>query len=53
MFADDTKLWNIIRHESYSRELQEDLDRLREWSNNWLLDFNTEKCKVMHAGHKL
>ena len=53
MFADDTKLWNIIRHESDSRDLQEDLDRLREWSNNWLLDFNIEKCKVMHVGHKL
>jgi len=53
MFADDTKLWNIIRHESDSRDLQEGLDILREWSNNWLLDFNIEKCKMMHVGHKL
>ena len=53
MFADDTKLWNTIQQESNSQELQEDLDKLREWSNKWLLDFNIEKCKVMHVGHKL
>ena len=53
MFADDTKLWNTIRQASDSRELQEDFNRLREWSNKWLLDFNIEKCKVMHVGHKL
>jgi len=33
--------------------LQEDLERLREWSNKWLLDFSIEKCKVMHVEHKL
>ena len=53
MFADDTKLWNTIQHESDSQEMQEDLDTLREWSNKWLLDFNIEKCKVMHVGHKV
>jgi len=33
--------------------MQDDLDSLRECSNKWLLDFNIEKCKVMHVGHKL
>jgi len=46
-------LWNIIQQESDSWDIQEDLTRLREWSNKWLLDFNIEKCKVMHLGHKL
>jgi len=45
MFMDDTKLWNTIRHELDSQEMQKDLNRLREWSNKWLLDFNIEKCK--------
>ena len=53
MFADDTKLWNMIQQESDSQELQEDLDKLREWSNKWLLDFNIDKCKVTHVRHKL
>ena len=24
-----------------------------EWSKQWLLAFNTEKCNVMHIGHDL
>jgi len=31
--------------------LQHDLDSLIEWSKNWLVAFNTDKCKVMHIGH--
>ena len=53
MFAGDTKLWSTIQQEADSQELQEDLDKLKEWSNKWLLDVNIEKCKVMHVGHKL
>ena len=30
--------------------LQEDLDRLAEWSEVWQLRFNVDKCKVMHMG---
>ena len=30
--------------------LQEDLDRLVEWSTRWQLGFNRDKCKVMHIG---
>ena len=30
--------------------LQDDLDKLNEWSMNWLLQFNKDKCKVMHIG---
>jgi len=52
MFADDTKLWKEIRHFQDSRELQEDLDSLSNWSEDWQLLFNAEKCKVMHVGHK-
>ena len=25
-----------------------DLKSLEEWKRNWLLEFNTSKCKVMH-----
>jgi len=53
MFADDTKLWNTIRHELDRQEMQENLHRLRECSNKWFLDFNIDKFKVMHVRHKL
>ena len=33
--------------------LKEDLNRLMEWSNRWLLRFSAEKCKVMHIGHNI
>jgi len=31
-------------------DLQEDLTNLQNWSDKWLLQFNAEKCKVMHVG---
>ena len=49
MFADDTKIWTKIRDTGNSDLLQQDLNMLMEW----LLAFNTDKCKVMHIGHEL
>ena len=51
MFADDTKIWAEIRTAEDGDSLQRDLDKLVEWSNLWLLKFNTSKCKVMHIAH--
>jgi ribonuclease P/MRP protein subunit RPP40 len=31
--------------------LQIAIDKLIEWSKEWLLKFNNEKCKVMHIGN--
>ncbi len=52
MFADDTKLFRIIKNISDSTELQEDLTNLQEWSDKWQLRFNAAKCKVMHIGRQ-
>ena len=52
MFADDTKVWAYIRSTEDSQSLQKDLDSLTTWSNEWLLHFNPDKCKIMHIGHK-
>ena len=30
--------------------LQDDLDRLHEWSTNWQMRFHPEKCSVMRMG---
>ena len=51
MFADDTKIWARTSNTEDSKLLQDDLDKLVEWSKKWLLKFNPEKCKVMHVGH--
>ena len=51
-FADDTKVICLIENEDYGEMLQADLDRLMDWSNKWQMQFNIEKCKVMHFGYK-
>nr|VZI43684.1 unnamed protein product [Spirometra erinaceieuropaei] len=48
MFADDVKLWQDIKGPNDQRSLQDNLHRLQAWSKKWLLDFNVEKCAVLH-----
>ncbi len=49
-FADDTKLGQTATPEGQAR-MQEELDRLCEWSRTWGMQFNEKKCKVMYIGH--
>nr|VZI50156.1 unnamed protein product [Spirometra erinaceieuropaei] len=48
MFADNVKLWQVIKGPNDQRSLQGNLHRLQAWSKKWLLDFNVEKCAVLH-----
>ena len=48
IFADDTKVYGNSKE---SDSIQEDIDKLQEWSIKWNLYFNVEKCKVMHIGN--
>jgi hypothetical protein len=50
MYADDTKIFRRVDKEQEVSTLQRDLDQLVEWTQQWQLSFNTEKCKVMHMG---
>jgi ribonuclease P/MRP protein subunit RPP40 len=51
-FANDTKDSVGIRSPEDCKllVLQNDLDNLCDWSQQWQLDFNAEKCKVLHHG---
>ena len=51
MFADDIKLYRIIRSPEDCLQLQRDIDILEQWSKQWLLSFNVIKCKVLHIGN--
>ena len=51
LFANDAKIWNVIRSDADNHSLQEDLDSLSKWSDKWLMRLNSDKCKVMHVGH--
>ena len=50
MFADDTKIFRKVEHTRDVQALQADLDKLSDWCQDWILEFNIEKCKVMHIG---
>ena len=50
MFADDTKLFRTVKTIDDCNILQNDLNTLSQWTNDWLLSFNVDKCKVMHIG---
>ena len=53
MFADDTKIRTAIENADDAESLEQDLNRLGEWSEKWLLKFKPTKCKVMHIGHDM
>ena len=51
IFADDTKLFHRILSPDDHHQMQEDLNRLVKWSDNWKLGLNEGKCKVLHLGN--
>jgi len=50
IFADDTKAYTSVDTESKRKLLQESIDMLVQWTDKWLLRFNSSKCKVIHLG---
>ena len=50
-FADDTKLYSRAGSDEDIDKLRRDLRSLVDWSKDWLMMFNVEKCKVMHVGY--
>ena len=50
-FAGNSKVICLTEKEETGATLQADLDKLLDWSNKWQMQFNVEKCKVMHFGY--
>ena len=50
LFADDTKIFQQVKSKEDAIQLQEDIDTLGKWSDEWLLKFNTDKCHVLTLG---
>jgi len=50
LFADNAKFYHSIQSDSDYLQLQQDLDNLFKWSQDWQLCFNVTKCKVLHIG---
>ena len=47
LFADDTKIYKDSKQHLI---IQEDINSLFQWSKKWQLEFNVDKCKVLHIG---
>lgn len=48
-FANDRKLCGKNGGETDTKILQDDFERLSQWSENWQLLFNIDRCSVMHT----
>ena len=50
-FADDTKVFRKVTHDTDKQSLQDDLDKLFKWSEKWQILLNFGKCKCIHIGY--
>jgi ribonuclease P/MRP protein subunit RPP40 len=51
-FADDTKVARAVSNNGEVDILREDLCNIFQWSVDWQMSFNLDKCTVMHLGSK-
>ena len=49
-FADDTKWAMVIEFDAERILFQQGLEDLFQWSMEWKMLFNVDKCHVIHAG---
>ena len=49
-FADDTKIAGVADSDEDCQRIQQDIDRLENWVEKWQIEFNPDKCEVMHFG---
>jgi len=52
LFADDCLLYRPINTFKDHEILQNDLDNLHKWANEWGMEFNGKKCYLLSSKHK-
>ena len=52
LYADDSKIIQEIKDESSAESLQRAIDSVTNWTKEWLMKLNSNKCKVMYFGNK-
>jgi len=52
LFADDTKVAQVIRNAQDAQDFQESINRLHAWTVRWGMAYNTAKCHIMHIGNR-
>jgi len=52
LFADDAKIYKHITSPADCIVLQEYVDKFSNWTQNWLVKLNVQKCKTMSIYHR-
>jgi hypothetical protein len=52
LFADDTIAYLTIASEDDAEHLQEDLNKLAQWGEDWCMQFHPAKCTVLTVTNK-
>ena len=60
LFADDSKVFSRIISNKNLKDntengnviLQKDLNTIANWAKKWKMEFNVDKCKIMHLGNQ-
>ena len=53
LFADDAKIFSYVKHKEDGKQLQQDLDKFKEWMDMWLLSLNVGKCRSVSYGRRI
>ena len=51
-FADDTKLARVIHSVDEVRLLQQDINKVSDWSSKYQMSFNLDKCVTLRVTRK-
>ena len=52
LFADDSFIYRIINSKEDADQLQNNLDNLVAWENDWSMQFHPDKCKLLRITNK-
>jgi hypothetical protein len=52
LYADDSKLFKVIKSQDDRHGLQADLQRVSLWADEWKMVFNVDKCKTLSISRK-
>ena len=50
-FADDSKIAKLMETDQDGIEMQNIINNLAEWAEEWGMNFNVSKCKILHFGN--
>jgi len=53
LFAHDDKFYSYIKNAYVSMHLQHNINKLHQWTQNWELALNIDKCAVCRFGRNI